>query len=1245
MYTDSREDAFEDVASFDARTGAPQIPATVAEARKRARVIGDQRKRPLPVSSDYIHISIHDDFTAERFNGVANLITQSAEIVGVTLIWDDLDHDSPLRSFDKRLDLRNLTIYADRVVFRSEHRFYRTNVTIYARELVFEEEGCINTMPRAQAPAPFTKRDAEGYPPNYKVLDGQTGEPAGTVMIHAQDVIVAPDAHIKDARGHQPPQRIVTTGQRGQDGEKGGLKRYTPGKSDVPQPAAKDGKKLNTITLDDIKKKLGDLHHVPSAFEYPDYSAENVVSVSVVAYVPVWPAPILDQFFLPGPSQLFATRLIRLGVPDFGFWWSSQYGLRPGDPEEPYPSGTPGEGGRGGDVTLNYHRQCPATFDAVCDTHGGEGGESPGVDGVPPGEPLRARHAILLIVRSDAVGDKPFQRRPFVEYRNVSSGRWSTSLPSQTGHAGGDGDKAVQKTAQPTWLHPLVLDAVIGYARDAFRAGYRQDAEKALNHYRERLSAGDLPADVASKRSTVLGLLNNLDNNLDFYGNNIGWVPRLNATTSFEFFQREGTNASRLLYFADTLAKKWTTLKRTSEAANHASAALGDELDYAQEALVHANTDFDDALKDVKRIDEDLQQAQRDFKKVFDRLTGIAQQHEQVKDLVKGMCKFAGGLAKVVPVGQPYLGLAGDVVTELGDFEWTDADGAFTWDQVASNFEGFGKKLGKTVDTFRETHRDLLIKDELEPGQQSLKQKIKDAKGAIKNLDSEVDTVNAEIEKKWIELRDGELVGIRNRIKSIDEQLAKQPEQPVLVKEQLTLKEELAKRATERLQAAKVRLESELANKTGALEKQDLERKTSLRDKIDALQAEKATKQKGIESLRKKEALRETKTKDAFDAMAGIGDGIASMGAGITGMFAKVDPDNPKVKALLENVKTSALFDDALKKDYFALQESLEAIGVRKNDAVSKLLGVQQSIVQNTAAITSGLSEMVALGRQRQALDEVVRIETLQHLHGMRERAKERLHGYLYEFIKAYQYQYLIDVPSTFYDYDTWVERLVALESVDADGVRTTPTLDKIKAVEKDILTSDYLQMARAIVLDRQKRAGASANSYTCKLNATQLEKLLTKGHLTFNLLYDFNTNATLAMQDARIEEISLTTFAFTPAKGSGSFNLNIMFEHSGKSILLDGQGQYWFFQKGATDDPIRWRYVWKPGKLEGDTVIKGDALLDALLKGDEVTFREHRPGLLSNVTLWINKDATEPLTRYVAAFTKVMFNVKFVYR
>lgn len=1219
--------------------GAAPIAKTFTEARQLAKVVGNQRQRPLPVSRDYLHIAVHTDFTAERFNAVENLVTQSVEITGVKLIWDSLDHDSPLRSYDQRVDLRNLTIYADQVIFRSEHHFHRTNVTIHARELVFEDEGAIHTTPRAQIAKPFTPRDAEGYPPNYQVADGKPGEPAGNVTLHVRDILI---------KGGDPRQkRIVCSGGNGQDGEDGGLKRYAPGGK--RQPDAKNGKNLGTISLADLKTKLGDLHHVASNFHYPGY-VDNVVSASVVAFIPVFPLPMFDQFFHPGPYRLDAVKFKSLGDPDYSFWWSDVHGLRPGNGEDAYPSGAPGRGGAGGAIAIEHQGQCPAGFDALCEIAGGTNGKSLAIRGGEPGSPRQAYHVVMRIPRSDADGTGLYHTTPHLWAEDVSNNTWGKDASAPVAAPSASGSKSIRSITAPTWLHPRLVDAVIAYARDAYRNGYREDAHAILDRYRDALaSAATLDGELIAKRTAVLGLLANLANNLDYYGNNVGWVPRLNVTTSFKLFERERVNASRLLYFADTLATKWDALKHTADAASQATAAIEAELDFAQAAIVAANEEFATAKKSLTDLDAELQAAKLKFQSVFDRATAIAKQHVEAEQLVKGMCKLAGGLAKVVPVGQPYLGLAGGVVTELGDFEWTDADGKFTWDQVSSNFDGFGKEIGEKVDSFRKTHQDLLIKDQLAAGKNSLAQKVKDARGAIKNLDTDVDTINAEIERDWVKLRDGEIEAIKSRIKEIDGQIAgaNSATKPALEKKKLSLADELKAAANERLQAARVRLENDLANKQAELEARDVTRKEALKKEVATLLEKKTAKQKGIDQLEKKEKLRETKAKETFDAMSGVGDGIAAIGSGLGAMFARVDADNPKLKALLAQLDTSALFDAALKKDYHDFRDTLDQINTRKGKAVASLLNVQQRILQYADSISSNLASLVALGRQRQSLDGVLGVEVRQYLHDLQQRARERLQAYLYEFIKAYQYQYLCDVGDSFYDFDRWVQKLRDLETTNADGTITPPTLQKIQEIEREVTRSDYLEMARKIVEERQHQAGLSANSYTCSLSEEQCATLTRRGWITFNVLQNFATHASLAMRDARILDLHLTTFDLDLVQGVQTPNLNLSFEHSGISVLLDGDGQYWFFQKGRTDDPIRWRYIWKsPDRLDKDVKIEADEFLDGLLPQSQIKYREYMPGLLSDVTFWINRDSPpDERMREVAKIKAVSFELSFVYR
>ena len=348
---------------------------------------------------------------------------------------------------------------------------------------------------------------------------------------------------------------------------------------------------------------------------------------------------------------------------------------------------------------------------------------------------------------------------------------------------------------------------------------------------------------------------------------------------------------------------------------------------------------------------------------------------------------------------------------------------------------------------------------------------------------------------------------------------------------------------------------------------------------------------------------------------------------------------------MLERFETSELFDDDLKRDLRTFREDLDRINDEKGAAVAALLGVQQRMARYSETIATNLAELVALGDQRRALDGVLDVETRRYLQGIRQRAKERLHAYLYEFVKSYQYHYLRDVSDTFYNFDAWVAKLRELESVDEHGTVTPVPLSAVQEIERQVTRNEYLGMAREIVVQRQREAGASRNSYVCTLSDEQRDVLCRTGYLRFNVLEDFNTHADLGMRNARIADVALRQFDVTLAPGADGVNLHVDVEHSGRSILLDGDGRYWFFQKGRHDDPIRWRYVWKGDGLPvRDTPIEDGEFLDELLSDSNIEYREYLPALFSDLTLWINKGTDpEARTRDLASIDALQFELAFV--
>lgn len=110
--------------------------------------------RPLPdkESRDYMNITEINN-GPETFNDALN-DTFTASISGQTLVFE-ANHAAHLHlQFSGRRNLRELRLYADKVIIRSPLVLPQTHVTIHARELRFENNGVLDTTPRARTNVP-----------------------------------------------------------------------------------------------------------------------------------------------------------------------------------------------------------------------------------------------------------------------------------------------------------------------------------------------------------------------------------------------------------------------------------------------------------------------------------------------------------------------------------------------------------------------------------------------------------------------------------------------------------------------------------------------------------------------------------------------------------------------------------------------------------------------------------------------------------------------------------------------------------------------------------------------------------------------------------------------------------------------------------------------------------------------------------------------------------------------------------
>lgn len=137
----------------------------------------------------------------------------SISISGKTLVFDDRQ-ENRLRDLNRREDIYELNLYAEKIIIRSSLRFPQTNVTIYAREIVFDDSQETAGVSLNTTPMPL---DILGD------TNGANGENAGNISIYLQKLTAKQGLRLiaNGAPGQSCTSRVGQSGKAG-DGGNGG---------------------------------------------------------------------------------------------------------------------------------------------------------------------------------------------------------------------------------------------------------------------------------------------------------------------------------------------------------------------------------------------------------------------------------------------------------------------------------------------------------------------------------------------------------------------------------------------------------------------------------------------------------------------------------------------------------------------------------------------------------------------------------------------------------------------------------------------------------------------------------------------------------------------------------------------------------------------------------------------------------------------------------------------------------------
>jgi len=317
------------------------------------------------------------------------------------------------------------------------------------------------------------------------------------------------------------------------------------------------------------------------------------------------------------------------------------------------------------------------------------------------------------------------------------------------GQQGADGN-FVFNDKEFTWLHPNFISAVVKHAKDAYlniRPGFTYNI---FSQYTKRIEDLKASAEWGSLDDATKMELNNEENemqaivsrigqNLDYFGNPVGWVPMLSFEVNKAAFEQEIDKAIRVLYLSYWLKNIDGTNEQRINACNDAiqqvKQDLGDNKDLVnqlallipelQDEATALQQQIDDLVVKINQKTEQLlAQAKSNVKKqnewgaVCGVLTCIAKAAPVVCSVIPGVGTAIGvGIGAALSVGTNALAKATNANTDyigygaaVGDFIGTATNffssGGFS--DVTNALKSIDmSSIGSTYNTAKDAYNNI----------------------------------------------------------------------------------------------------------------------------------------------------------------------------------------------------------------------------------------------------------------------------------------------------------------------------------------------------------------------------------------------------------------------------------------------------------------------------------------------------------------------------------------------------------
>jgi Glycosyl hydrolase family 81 C-terminal domain len=740
-------------------------------------------------------------------------------------------------------------------------------------------------------------------------------------------------------------------------------------------------------------------------------------------------------------------------------------------------------------------------------------------------------------------------------------------------------------------------------------------------------------------RDEIDVFLEKINNNLDYFGNPVGWVPRLSALTNLEILKNTQSVIVKILYFANSLQLENQKAEEATTQLKFVVDQLNQEIKMAQTNLVTAYSRLDEAKIECDAIDGEVRTKTTQLRRLNDRIVLELKDEAADQAIFTGALKLASGLLHLIPVGQPYLGeIGGGLLDNISKID------IYSDNPLGESFKTMSG-IADDLSTFIQTNKEQLTNDLTSP----LTRQIDSAQAGINTSDSSIKEYKSALGELDTALENkfgSELETLRDGLKEINSikgkaGFAERKAELDFIgsKEWLSLytEGEEIKQRIKKIEGWNAKKKDDILSKISALEKE----KPELLAKLKGFELKKKNRTKGIEK--------------AANYMKGVGKGIAGVGDGLQTMMTRVDEESAEFRKKIQNAKNGKF-----KKEFEDLYAEIDLLSLRKLKAAQILMKLQGVIQQSSQNISANLIAAAAFTDQRsEATEQQLNHLTKLFLETVIQDTRELLLAEVYYLVKSYQYRFVEKVEGNVFDTQNIIDDIVKFLTKKDKGI---PTESDYTEAFKMVIQAKLIKLALSLLTGRlQTMTPPGKNHYNVTLtNQTVrsdgvklLEQLNQKRKVVFKLheLGNVDSKGNGADMYYRIEDIVFKSIEIKLSEEAAqlpniekriSFSFGI--KHSGDSIIRAKDGNYYYFttrsqELGEADDAAEkgeqnvkaWTANYNGAEatdtVSGVTNDEGSTTDWEIWKGllsaietdiDSVVYSEHLSGATSELTLFI---------------------------